>query len=261
MKSGKFSIIFMNDDGSARRLRIGKGLFSFVIVLLFLLPALGGLGIWAGWEAWTDRIVWENEQRQLRTACDEARLQVERLSNMLALAGVAPEDRPAAAATSHAVAPAGAAANATLSASNVADNATLPATGIAANATIPSPAVEEVADPGMNEETNMDTGVVRVENVVARVQGKDKLRLSLDLYNAQPNAGPVGGRITFSLIDSHGKIHPLPHDDTQYRITRFKKVVTTAELPEVGALNSALLVSVTSDDTPVLRKIFSIESR
>lgn len=256
MKSRKFSLILMHDDGKAHRFRVGKFFFVVLLFLLLSLPVFGGLGVWVGWNAWQFQQKWQAEQHALELSYADCRLQAERLSNIVRLAGLSTETT-------------GAIPAAPTSASMPSDTASTLASSSPVTAPYPPPAVqplpstpEPAVDARLDEAANLDAGVVRLENLLAREQDGRKLRISLDLYNAKPNAGQISGKITFALIDPDGQQHPLDYEDTAFRITRFKKVLVPATLPPAltGADNSALIVTVAADDgTVFLRKIFPVE--
>lgn len=279
---GKLTLILMHDDGKVHRLRVGRKLFTSFILLAVFLPVFGGLGVWVGFEAWTFWSTFEQERATLQRSLDQWRMRAEKLGNILQLAGVdingtsglvpassspsfplaAPDRSPANGIPS---ANATHLANATVA---VAGNGTLPGTVtplLTANATQPAagPATANTPEATEGEDASLDTGVVRLENLTARVLDNRKLRVSLDLYNAKPNGGPIGGHFDIRLIDPTGKPLPLKHEEGNFRITRFKKVIMQAELPQefAEADNAALLVTVLVDDEPVLRKIYSVESR
>lgn len=263
MKSSKFSLILMHDDGKAHRVRVGKFFFLVLTVLLLVLPILGGFGIWTGLNAWQYLQEWQLQQRTLEQALAECRLQAERLSNVVRLAGLSTETNGAVPAVATAPSP---------SVADTSPAGTAPAVSPApATAPAPPPAVQPLPsapdlapEPRPEEIPTIDTGVLRLENVVARGQDSRKLRVSLDLYNAKPNAGMISGELTFALIDHDGKVHALDHDNTAFRITRFKKVLVTATVPDelASSDNAALLITATADDDePLLRKIFPVESR
>lgn len=254
MKSRKFSLILMHDDGKTHRLRVGRFFFVMLTALLLVLPSLGGVGLWIGWNAWLYQQDWQIRQHNLELTLADCRLQAERLSNVVHLAGLSIEAKGAV--------PAVPTVETVTANSSAVSPATAPSAPVAVQPLPLTP--EPAADARLDETENIDTGVVRVENILAREADGRKLRISLDLYNAKPNAGQISGKITFALIDPDGKQHPLNYDDTAFRITRFKKVLVPATLPPelAGAENSALIVSVASDDgIPLLRKIFPVERR
>lgn len=288
MSAPKLTLILMHDDGKTHRLRISRKFFLFLTVLLLLLPILGGLGIWTGWEAWTAWQSFDQERGKMQSELDDWRMRAERLGNIVKLAGLPlpPDGGPPPVMTSSstsspvvAVADAPRENKASVNATSevmAATNATSPTTPASSSTNSTQPPSAELpaapaapaeaspsSDPRDDEENNLDHQVVRLENVVSRVQGGRKLRITFDLYNAKPMAGQVGGKFTISLIDSNGKILPLEHDDGTFRISRFKKVALQAALPDsvTAADNAALLISVVVDDETVLQKIYQVESR
>jgi len=67
---------------------------------------------------------------------------------------------------------------------------------------------------------------------------------------------PVNGRVLFSLRTADGKVYPLTHEDTGFRIIRFRKFVVQASLPAVPLklTNASVMLEVLTEGTIIFRK-------
>lgn len=254
--SPKCSLILMRDDGHTRRVRLSQRLLRLLCVLLVLLPFFGVGGLWLGYETWRFQQEWDEERRALTDRLNENKLALERLGNIEALykrtvGGAIVPSGPEGAASPR---PAGAAEKPGDSA------AAPPATGSAPQTAAPP------GDGGIHEIDNqliVDTGVVRIENVVPRLVDPRKLRITVDLYNAEPAGQQLSGQVRFYVLTGEGQEWKLNSDDAQFRISRFKKVVATSSLPGTlnDAANAAVKIEVLVSDAVVYRKLYPIESR
>lgn len=254
--SSKFSLILMHDDGRTHRLRLGKTLCYCLATVALLSPLFGGVGIWLGWQAWVTREAMTAEFQALHAELTETQIELERCANMEALRRLPDNGREAApeGAPGHVAAPA-----ALASAAQAAAGA--PAAPPDADA-IPLPPGEGAgeADP---TRMAVDTGAARVENVSARLMDPRHLRVSVDLYNAGARGPQLAGKVVFSLLPPDGQLTRLPVEDASFRINRFKKIVSTVALPSAltDTDNTALMVEVLVDDTPVFRKLYPVDAR
>ena len=273
----KYSLILMHDDGRTRRLRVRAGFFRLLVALLVFLAVAGGVGIWIGWQAWQYRQTWQEDRYNLERELAECKVRLERLSNMealyersrMAVVSVPPGEAvqsPPSHEASAASLPANAAPGAT-SAGVSTSGASLPGTpanagGAASNATLPA---ENLGAPstGSEEHVAVDTGVVRVENVVARLDDRRRLRVSVDLYNGDAAGQQISGKVVFTLLDADGQEYPISSDDMLFRIVRFKKMVISSALPSgvADAENAAIRVEVFVDDKLEFLRIDPVESR
>lgn len=81
------------------------------------------------------------------------------------------------------------------------------------------------------ERMEVNTGLVRVENLSARRVGMRTLRMAFDLYNTEMQP-QVSGKTTFDLILADGTVYPLPpQGDTRFRINRLKRITSSPPLP------------------------------
>lgn len=87
-----------------------------------------------------------------------------------------------------------------------------------------------------------------------------RLSLKLDNKNAKGN---IRGSIVLSLISKEGKVVVIDANekDMNFSINRFKRIVTTFEVPEAMLLNEAyaLQVSITKNKTTLLQRIYPIK--
>lgn len=263
--SSKFSLILLHDDGEMHRLRISKGLFRLLVVLLILSPILGILGMWIGWEAWHTVADWRREKMAYQMQLETMRVKVERLSTLETLledeksapaalavhpgggkAGgktVEKEDSPSSAESS---------SKEESDAQAEQEPAAGPMSSLEKTTSEPSPVQGGSA---------LDDGTVRIENMQARLIDRKRIRISLDLYNSGPGGHPLAGQVSLGLLTEDGRQLPLPHEDASFRISRFKKIVSTVPLPvnSVEMHNAAVLLEVVVNEKIVYRNMVSIE--
>lgn len=281
--SSKFSLILMHDDGSTHRMRMNRGTLRLLIVLLVLSPLLGILGLWVGWDALRTVADWHDERLAYQTELDTLRVRLERLSALELL--LAPEERgltavptpllppprsEVAVAASSLLAP-GAGPDKSVTrtfpptGTTLDSEATPAASGEQDSKTVQSPdssASEDDAPPDKARGA-VNTGYIRVENMQARLVDRRRIRVSVDMYSAEPGGKQLTGRTEFSLITADGQQYPLTNEDAAFRISRFKKVVSVSKLPVSGTEveNAAVMVEVRVDDKLIYRNMFSVESR
>lgn len=265
--SKKCSLILMSDDGKVRRLRFRAVFLRLVAAVWILLVLAGGAGIWIGWKAWEYRRSWENDRYHLERELADNRVHLERLSNMEALYE---SSRTASVSGGDAEVPLSSVPSAPVPSS---PEATPPADFIPPSADVVAPAEqggtpassagEPAAPPAAPEEkVGVDTGVVRVENVSARLDER-RLRVSVDLYNGESAGQQISGRAVITLLDADGREYPLSSDDMLFRIVRFKKLVSSNALPSAlsDAANAAIRVEVFVNDKLEFRRIYPVEAR
>lgn len=263
--SKKCSLILMSDDGKVCRLRVRAAFLRLAAAVWVLLVLSGGAGIWIGWKAWEYRRIWENDRYRLERELAENRVHLERLSNMEALyessrtaavsggADIAPSAGPSSVTSPQDAAPSVDGTPPSRASADV----------VEPGGTTEPPAGEPSAPPAAPEEqTGIDTGVVRVENVSARLDDR-RLRVSVDLYNGESAGQQISGRAAVTLLDADGQEYPLASDDMVFRIVRFKKLVSSHSLPSTlsGVANAAIRVEVFVNDKLEFRRIYPVEAR
>lgn len=254
--SPKCSLILMHDDGHTRRVRLSQRLLRVVCILLVLLPFFGVGGLWIGYETWRFQQEWDEERRALTARLNENKLALERLGNIESLykrtvgGTVAPSGSEGSGPARSSATP-----------EKSGDNASSPPGTANPPLTAAPP-----GDGGIHEidsQLIVDTGVVRIENVVPRLVDPRKLRITVDLYNAEPTGQQLSGQVRFYVLTGDGQEWKLSNDDAQFRISRFKKVVATSPLPGTlnDVANAAIKIEVLVNDVVVYRKLYPIESR
>ncbi len=290
----KCSLILMWDDGRTRRVRLRLGVIRFIAVMWAVLVAAGGAGIWIGWKAFRHMQVWEGERRLLEREVAENSVRLERLANMEALyartlptpaadspqqpplpdpaefgpaAASAPVSNPAKTGSSPAVpdtrASSGTPATATPDESVQSASATTPAQPSSSVSSVsPVPSATPDKTPADPENAEVNTGVVRVENVRARLDER-RFRISVDLYNGDAEGRQISGKAVITLIDADGRTLPVVSDNMLFRIVRFKKLAASVPLttPTADAGNAVVRVEVYVNDRLEYRNTFPVEIR
>ena len=262
--SPKCSLIIMHDDGHTRRVRLSRSLLRSLVVLVVLLPFFGVGGAWIGYEAWRLHGEWQLEKRELMARLSENTIALERLSNIETLF----KSTRATPLTSGEVG-AGPQRAGDKNADKTAEKADKTAEGSASPVPGPAGSPQAVGPPGENgihevdNQLIVDTGVVRVENVVPRLVDPRKLRITVDLYNAETAGQQLSGQVRFYVLTGDGQEWKLAADDAQFRISRYKKVVATSPLPGTlnDVANAAVKIEVVVADSVVFRKLYPVESR
>ncbi|MDR3044669.1 MAG: hypothetical protein LBU75_10490 [Desulfovibrio sp.] len=248
MTDEKYSLLLMRDDCRVRRLRVSPLALRLLTISLVLLPLLAAFGVWAGFSFWQANRALVNQNQSLDRELKEARVELERLSNLESLLRNSdPEELRAllgSAALASPPAPAPAAPGDANGAGDgvvpgqVAGQASADASGTnGAGARVPDAASQAVAaavadSPGEAREP-LSTGEARVDNVAVRHGSGKRLRINFDLTNPDPKK-QLTGQAVLSVQAADGRILPLKVDpDTiRFQISRFKKMVTSAPLPE-----------------------------
>ncbi|MDR3358608.1 MAG: hypothetical protein LBN96_07130 [Desulfovibrio sp.] len=104
---------------------------------------------------------------------------------------------------------------------------------------------------------------IKVENVQARALRENKLRIALDLRNADTRKIAVG-RVSVVLLTADGSRHEpvfVPHNVGDFRISRFKRTVMRANLAHrLNLVNAQVILEVRrEDDSVVYRNLFAVE--
>ncbi|MEG6504787.1 hypothetical protein V6B97_03975 [Nitratidesulfovibrio sp. 1201_IL3209] len=274
MTDEKYSLLLMRDDCRVRRLRVSPLALRLLTISLVLLPLLAAFGVWAGFSFWQANRALVGQNQSLDRELKEARVELERLSNLESLLrGSDPEELrallgSAALASPPAPAPTPAKSGDTNGAGDgvvaapgqtsaqtspqisgqpgggTADAAPAqpasPASPVSPNgadARVPDAASQAVAaavadTPGEAREA-LSTGEARVDNLAVRHGSGKRLRISFDLTNPDPKK-QLTGQAMLSVQAADGRTLPLKvePDTTRFQISRFKKIVTSAPLPE-----------------------------
>lgn len=276
MSSSKFSLIIMHDDGETHRMRMSRYWVQILLILAVILPVVGCFGLWMGFDAWLSMGNWNQERLAYTNQITALNLKLQRLENLEAL--LADQRKPASVGAplelaentqppndSNAAVPGGA----STTTSPVTTEATQTPQAAAGNTAAPNSvgtALGQATPEGEPEQSdvliNEDSGF-RVENLQARLLDRRRLRASIDLYSVEPGQKTLSGRVVFTLITADGQRYPLTNEDPLFRISRFKKIITTSALPVdmEQAENAAIVVEILIDNAITYRNYFSIESK
>lgn len=290
--TGKYSVIFLHDDGDTHRWRMGSALVRSLIFLGILIPVIAVASLWLNSRLWQELNALKADNQSLRRQLESSAQTTARLTNLeqflrktdpQGLDDLLPSRSGAASSGQTTLTPAGEhqaspvpgteavgtdpAAQQNANPAESAESAGTPepagesppadtlAEGPAADPPDGAPGTEATA-PGMaSSRAPVDTGLVRVENLNARRVGARSLRISFDLYNTE-QVPQVVGKATFELILADGSSYPLDDQgDTSYRINRLKKIVGNPTLPtEVSDTKDAsILVNVLADGKVIYR--------
>ncbi|MGJ3523298.1 hypothetical protein ACR4XJ_09710 [Nitratidesulfovibrio sp. D1] len=270
MTDEKYSLLLMRDDCRVRRLRVSPLSLRLLTISLVLLPLLAAFGVWAGFSFWQANRALVGQNQSLDRELKEARVELERLSNLesllrssdpeelRALLGSAalasppvpaPDQAPAKPGDANGAGDGVVAAPGQTSAQisgqtssqpggATADAASAPPTPLnGTDARVPDAASQAVAaavadTPGEAREA-LSTGEARVDNLAVRHGSGKRLRISFDLTNPDPKK-QLTGQAVLSVQAADGRTLPLKvePDTTRFQISRYKKIVTSAPLPE-----------------------------
>lgn len=290
MTDEKYSLLLMRDDCRVRRLRVSPLALRLLTISLVLLPLLAGFGVWAGFSFWQANRALVNQNQSLDRELKEARVELERLSNLESLLRNSDPEELRSLLGSAALASPPAPATATPGDANGAGDGVVAVPGQAnglapgqtnglapgqasteatgANVTearVPDAASQAVAaavadSPGEAREA-LSTGEARVDNVAVRHGSGKRLRINFDLTNPDPKK-QLGGQALLSVVAADGRILPLKADpDTiRFQISRFKKMATTAPLPEGLAPTDVqtLVVELEAEGRIIYREQFPV---
>ncbi len=247
----RLCIIFMRDNGPRRSFRVHRGGFYAALAFFACLPLLALALGWQTWRLWQENALLRDNVLRFESDYQEAQATAERLENLEELLredGVPGRElalRKLAGADEAQRLPAAPAQGAP--ADNVEDGA--------------RPLMGE--GPGHEEFPAIDAGYVKVGNVQARALHDRKLRIALDLRNTD-NQKIASGTVLGTLISADGRKSELgfeQEDVGNFRISRFKRTVMVARLPEqVSLVNAQVILEVrTQDNNVVYRNIFAVE--
>lgn len=241
----QLGIILMRDNGPRRSFRLRRSLFfalvAFFACLPFLCVALG----WQCWQLWQENASLRANMQRFEMDTQAAQATAERLQNfeeLLREEGVQGRElllRRLSRAGGETPAEASPAAE------------------------TPQAALALGEGPGHEEFPVVDTGAIKVGNVQARALRGNGLRIGLDLRNPDSRK-LLAGSVSASLVTASGQKCPLafdPEDVGNFRISRFKRAVMVARVPEQYSLvNAQVILEVREQDADLIyRNIFAVE--
>lgn len=236
----RLKIVFIRDNGPRRNFNVSRNRFHLFVLFFACLPFVC---IILGVQCW--RLTQHNNAladslARLESANRQAELRAERLENLQTL--LDEENIPA---------------------SNLLVRNLAPATDPALAKPPAEVSEENEEGPGHEEFPVLDTGRVVVSNVQARAQRGNRLRIGLDLRNPE-NEQSLSGKVSVQLLSADGQSSDLvfsPREVGNFRISRFKRTVMTANVPRGTSLeNSQIILEVTNQDgEPLYRNIYAVQ--
>lgn len=233
----------MHDDGSNRRYRIGLKVYRCICTLMILLPLTSVLAAVLCVHLWQENSRLNANASRLEFAMREAQNTAEKLSNLRAI--LEQEDKALTGPVLQ----------------NLARQS--------AKEVPPSPPKSEENDvaesgPGHAEFPVVNTGLVSIENVTARLVHARKMRINLDLRNPDSTKRNISGHVRGIFITNSGETFPLPlpPEQADFKINRFKRAVFQPPVPPniSDTTNARIILEVyTDDDSLVYRNIFPVE--
>lgn len=240
----KISIILMHDDGSNRRYRISLKIYRCICTLMFLLPLAVALSAFVCVQLWQENRGLNATASRHEFAMREAQNVAEKLTNLRAI--LEQEDKAVTGPVLQ----------------NLARQS--------AKESIPSPpkSTEEndaaESGPGHADFPVVNTGLVSIENVTARLLRAGKMRINLDLRNPDSNKRNISGQVRGIFIANSGETFPLPlpADQADFKINRFKRSVFQPPVPPniSDTTNARIILEVYTDDNSLIyRNIYPLE--
>ena len=263
----QMSIILMRDNGPRRSFRLRRSLFFALTAFFALMPLLSGLLAWQCWLFWQENASLRANMQRFELDSQTAQATAERLQNFEALLreeGVQGRElllRRLALGSGHEQARAdGEAGQTQAAAAQAASGQAAPAQAVPPGS---APAAPVGEGPGHEEFPVVDSGEVKVVNVQARALRDNSLRIGLDLRNAESQK-QLSGTVSATLVTAAGQKEPLtfdPEDAGNFRISRFKRAVMVARVPEKYRLaNAQIILEVQEQDLGIIyRNIFAVE--
>ncbi|MDE7371870.1 MAG: hypothetical protein K2N07_09065 [Desulfovibrio sp.] len=245
----QLGIILMRDNGPRRSFRLRRSHFFALVIFFGCMPVVCAVLAWQCWQLWQENASLRANMQRFEMDCQTAQATAERLQNfeeLLREEGVQGRElllRRLARTGGDAQAQEGAAGAESSQA-----------------AAASSPLGE---GPGHEDFPEVDTGRVKVANVQARALRGNGLRIGLDLRNTETQK-LLAGTVSATLVTASGQKCPLafdPEDVGNFRISRFKRAVMVARVPDQYSLvNAQVILEVTEQDSGLIyRNIFAVE--
>ncbi len=278
----KLNLLIMRDSGETKRFRVKRSYFRFVISFFLFCPIVAIIAFVACFKFWQDKAVFEQRAMVAEELNSEYEVKLKRLTNLEKL--LAGETNLLAKITQNAVkndiknaqvkeAPRQITETKADDPAKIADiKSDTPEVQVAEVKTQKQnlPPEQREGDeevlvedgPGHAEFPVVDLGTVLVENVQSRLVEPTKIRTSLDLRN--PGGQTIAGEVVCILSLASGETVPLtliPANVGNYKISRWKKAVLFANVPEGHDLHNAQMVVEVKDQAGKLlyRNLFALE--
>ena len=243
----QLGIILMRDNGPRRSFRLRRSLFFVLVAFFACLPFLCAALGWQCWQLWQENASLRANMQRFEMDTQAAQATAERLQNFEEL--LREEGVQGRELLLRRLARAGGEA---------------PQEASAAGETPQAAAASALGEgPGHEEFPVVDTGAIKVGNVQARALRGNGLRIGLDLRNPDSRK-LLAGSVSATLVTASGQKCPLafdPEDVGNFRISRFKRAVMVARVPEQYSLvNAQVIIEVREQDADLIyRNIFAVE--
>ena len=243
----QLSIILMRDNGPRRSFRLRRSRFFALVIFFAAMPVLCAVLAWQCWLLWQENASLRANMQRFEMDCQTAQATAERLQNFEEL--LREEGVQGRELLLRRLARAGGEAQPQEAAEGGGGQAAA------------GPALGD--GPGHEEFPVVDTGRIKVSNVQARALRGNGLRIGLDLRNTESQK-LLTGSVSATLVTASGQKCPLafdPEDVGNFRISRFKRAVMVARVPEQYSLvNAQVILEVREQDADLIyRNIFAVE--
>ncbi|MBD5557966.1 MAG: hypothetical protein HDQ92_05350 [Desulfovibrio sp.] len=243
----QLGIILMRDNGPRRSFRLRRSLFFVLVAFFACLPFLCAALGWQCWQLWQENASLRANMQRFEMDTQAAQATAERLQNFEEL--LREEGVQGRELLLRRLARAG--------------GETQPEASPAAETPQAASAAALGEGPGHEEFPEVDTGAIKVGNVQARALRGNGLRIGLDLRNPDSQK-LLAGSVSATLVTASGQKCPLafdPEDVGNFRISRFKRAVMVARVPEQYSLvNAQVIIEVREQDADLIyRNIFAVE--
>ncbi|MDQ7834763.1 MAG: hypothetical protein RDU24_05225 [Humidesulfovibrio sp.] len=194
-KDSNFSVLFMRDGSDVKSFRVSPRRLKLLLWIAGILGLLVTIALAVGLRSFVGYRLLLNERRSLESSLAEAQVNLERLGNLDKIQKAQGKDS---------------------------------GKGQAAEKSSPASAQPASAQRAFAQ---VNTGAMTVENFRGQV-GSQSVSVTFDLNNRA--SGALSGEIRLLLLRNDGSLTPLdvPAQDLTYQIQRFKRISTSAPVPE-----------------------------
>ena len=237
----RLNIILMRDNGPRRSFRVRRSRLYLLAIFFGCLPFLCALLAAQCWRLWDANLKLRENVEKFEADYQSAVARAERLENLEILL----------------------------------DGKAVPGRGILlrqlaageSKAEPEKPEAQEAPElaegPGHEEFPAVDTGRVKISNVQVRAMRGNILRIGLDLRNPEADE-LLSGEVDATLVTAAGERLDLaftPQDVGNFRISRFKRTVMSAQVPRnVSLADSQIILEVKDQQGQELyRNIFAVQ--
>lgn len=241
----RLNIIFMRDNGPRRSFRIRRSRLYILALIFFCLPFICALLAVQCWHLRENNIRLREGVEKLEADLQSAAARAARLENVAALL----EEKSVPGRD--------------MIIRQLAKAPEAPEPGISESLE-PRQDAEIQEGPGHEDFPAIDSDAVKVSNVQVRAMRGNTLRIGLDLRNMNSEQ-LISGEVSATLVTAAGEKMPLdftPSDVGSFRISRFKRTVMSAHVPQsVSLADSQVILEVKSQagGEPLYRNIFSVQ--